>query len=108
MNTDLGHTEVVKAVKAAIEGSSRKAIDFRAYMELCLYHEPFGYYKNKDVKIGKDGDFYTSSSIGTIMGEMLAAYIVHQVRGNVSASRIISIVEWGEGTAEWLLTCLKR
>ena len=41
-------------------------------MEICLYQDPDGYYRKNQIKIGKQGDFYTSSSIGTIMGEMVA------------------------------------
>ena len=42
------------------------------FMALCLYHPVHGYYEAPDRSIGKDGDFYTSVSVGPVFGEMLA------------------------------------
>lgn len=41
-------------------------------MELCLYHPEHGYYERDDTVIGREGDFYTSVSVGPVFGEMLA------------------------------------
>jgi SAM-dependent MidA family methyltransferase len=79
-----------------IKQSSEKAITFRDYMELCLYHPKFGYYCSEKEKVGKKGDFYTSSSIGGLFGEVLAQYIATQVCVGGS-SRVFTYVEWGGG-----------
>ena len=36
---------------------------FSQFMEWCLYHPTFGYYQTEDVRIGKEGDYYTSSCV---------------------------------------------
>ena len=42
-------------------------------MELALYHPTFGYYQKKAERVGKnkEADFYTSSSLGKLWGEMI-------------------------------------
>jgi SAM-dependent MidA family methyltransferase len=80
-------------------------------MDLCLYHEPLGYYQSDRFKIGREGDFYTSSSIGSGMGEMLASYIRKECAANYSSMECIQIVEWGGGSgrlAQHLLDELKN
>lgn len=47
-------------------------IPFSQYMEVALYHPEFGYYSLDRNPIGLTGDFYTSSSIDSAMGELLA------------------------------------
>ena len=41
------------------------------------------------IKIGKQGDFYTSSSIGSVMGEMVATFIYNQLRAQSSLPKPI-------------------
>ena len=43
-------------------------------MELALYHSKLGYYTKKNKRVGKDGDFITSVSIGKCYGTILARY----------------------------------
>jgi SAM-dependent MidA family methyltransferase len=47
------------------------AISFAQFMELALYCPDFGYYERKR-EIGKRGDFFTSVSVGSLFGELLA------------------------------------
>ncbi|MDQ0059386.1 class I SAM-dependent methyltransferase [Paenibacillus harenae] len=70
-------------------------ISFRDYMELCLYDEPDGYYRGGNVRIGKKGDFYTSSAIGAVMAGSLASYIVNYRLEHGGPFRLM---EWGAGT----------
>ncbi|NHN30901.1 SAM-dependent methyltransferase [Paenibacillus sp. S3N08] len=89
--------------------SSEQAISFREYMELCLYHPDYGYYCSDKEKVGKKGDFYTSTSIGGLFGEVLAQYMAGQARINGSIKRL-TCVEWGGGNgglAKQLLDELK-
>ncbi len=46
-------------------------------MDLALYHPKYGYYSSSKQKIGKEGDFYTSSSVGSIYGVMWAKHFIH-------------------------------
>ncbi len=50
----------------------RGAISFARFMELALYCPDFGYYEAEEDRIGRGGDFYTSVSVGSVFGELLA------------------------------------
>lgn len=47
-------------------------ISFARFMELALYCPNFGYYEHLDVSPGQKGDFFTSVSVGSLFGELLA------------------------------------
>ncbi|MFF2094355.1 class I SAM-dependent methyltransferase [Paenibacillus sp. NPDC058174] len=70
-----------------------RCISFAQYMEFCLYDEEEGYYRSGDVRVGREGDFYTSSYIGSVMAECLAASIARY-----SAFKAIEVWEWGAGS----------
>ncbi|XEC96854.1 class I SAM-dependent methyltransferase [Paenibacillus tarimensis] len=80
-------------------------ISFHEYMSLCLYNERFGYYKSGEPRVGRTGDFYTSSGIGTIMGEVMASYI-REMSIALEGSPIIA--EWGGGTGRLSAQMLQR
>ena len=48
------------------------AIPFRDFMDAALYHPEHGYYTSGRARIGRDGDFFTSVSIGPLFGALLA------------------------------------
>ncbi|MBI3804785.1 MAG: SAM-dependent methyltransferase [Nitrospirae bacterium] len=54
------------------EITKKGPIPFVRFMETALYHPEFGYYTSAGEKIGPRGDFYTSSSVHPIFGELLA------------------------------------
>ncbi|MGV3754360.1 MAG: class I SAM-dependent methyltransferase [Verrucomicrobiota bacterium] len=71
-------------------------LSFRRYMELVLYHPALGYYeKPVPDQTGRQGDFYTSVSVGAVFGELLAHFILAQTR---ELSRPMHIVEAGAHT----------
>src|SRR5215469_10407802 len=47
-------------------------IPFVRFMELALYCPNLGYYETKADSVGRLGDFYTSVSVGSLFGQMLA------------------------------------
>jgi len=53
-------------------------LSFARFMELALYHEKLGYYARMRRRIGRDpdADFFTSSSLGPVFGELVAAACV--------------------------------
>lgn len=47
-------------------------MSFARFMELALYHPEHGYYEKEHATVGREGDFYTSISVGSLFGELLA------------------------------------
>lgn len=70
-------------------------ISFARFMELCLYHPKFGYYTSPRTRIGKQGDFFTSSSVHSLFGRLIARQIVQlwQLMGRGA----FQLVEQGAG-----------
>lgn len=60
-------TEIIKA-EIALQG----AIPFARFMELALYCPDYGFYETESDTVGRQGDFYTSVSVGSLFGELLA------------------------------------
>ncbi|MDF2926402.1 MAG: SAM-dependent methyltransferase [Paenibacillaceae bacterium] len=89
-------TPLLGKIRDKIEASSRKAIPFSDYMELCLYDPDWGYYMRNQVKIGKEGDFYTAAHVGSVLGEVLAGYIFKLAAPRGCPG--FAITEWGAGS----------
>jgi SAM-dependent MidA family methyltransferase len=70
--------ELAKILRAEME--PKGAIPFARFMELALYCPKFGYYERPEQAIGRQGDFYTSVSVGPIFGELLAFEFVQWAR----------------------------
>lgn len=62
----------------ALEGLIRARIaadgplDFATFMGLALYHPESGYYARQTRQVGREGDFFTSVSVGPLFGRILA------------------------------------
>jgi len=54
------------------EISRQGPLSFARFMELALYCPEIGYYETKKDNVGKNGDFFTSVSVGNLFGELLA------------------------------------
>ena len=54
------------------EAARAGAIPFACFMELALYHPIHGYYERTAPTVGRQGDFFTSVSVGSLFGELLA------------------------------------
>lgn len=63
-------------------------------MELALYHPEHGYYVSGHARVGKQGDFYTSVSIGRIYGRLLAS-ICREVWECLGCPPEFTIIEQG-------------
>ncbi|MDQ6418984.1 SAM-dependent methyltransferase [Paenibacillus sp. LHD-117] len=73
-------------------------ITFADYMAICLYDPAGGYYRAGEARVGKAGDFYTSSGIGDIMARAIAyaAASCHEKLGILDEPLLLA--EWGAGT----------
>lgn len=106
MQMQKSRTESLTHLIRLVENSPAQTLSFRDFMAACLYDEHYGYYNQNTVKIGKDGDFYTSSSVGPIMGMMLAQAILCMVQEEGWDQGPWQIVEWGGGTGRLALHVL--
>lgn len=72
-------------------------ITFANYMDTVLYHPQYGYYSKQNLDIGKQGDFFTSVSLGKDFGELLAIafYDMWQI---LECPYEFTLVEMGAGT----------
>ena len=95
--------------KAIIDLINRRGkITFADFMELALYHPQHGYYSSDKEKIGKRGDYYTSSDVHPVFGELIARQLEEMWR--LMGSGSFTIVEIGAGKG-WLcydiLNCVR-
>ncbi|MEH7224571.1 SAM-dependent methyltransferase [Bacillus sp. JJ1566] len=85
-----------RILKEIIQSSSDKKITYEQYMNTVLYHEEKGYYMKDMEKVGKKGDFITTSNISTIFGKLFAA-IFHKLISLEKVSPIICEIGGGNG-----------
>jgi SAM-dependent MidA family methyltransferase len=74
---------------------SEGPISFRNFMEMALYEDGLGYYTSLTSRIGKEGDFYTSSNVSPAFGAMIAKQISEMI--SVCNAPVFTIVEYGAG-----------
>lgn len=84
-----------KKLLLAPESTTVRCITFHDYMAMCLYDPEYGYYQSGAVRVGKSGDFYTSSTVGTVMGEKLACCIAQLIEEYGGCA---DVGEWGAGS----------
>jgi SAM-dependent MidA family methyltransferase len=71
-------------------------ISFHDFMEMALYYPGLGYYNRSQSKIGKSGDFYTSSSLTPAFGAMIGKQL--EQMWDILGKENFTIVEYGAGT----------
>src|SRR5215468_7481866 len=64
-------------------------------MRLALYCPVYGFYEKERDTIGRNGDFYTSVSVGKFFGELLAFQFAEWLLECQSGTRPVQIVEAG-------------
>ncbi len=64
-------TELADLIRERIRRNG--PVTFRWFMEQALYHPEWGYYSRPNQKIGREGDFYTSVSVGPVWGRIMAS-----------------------------------
>lgn len=70
-------------------------IPFSQFMDWCLYHPSYGYYASERTKIGKDGDFYTSSCVHPLFGYLIAKQLMQMAE--ILGGEAFDVVEMGGG-----------
>lgn len=84
-------SEIVKD-KIKTEGP----ISFRDFMEIALYYPKLGYYNSAEIKIGKQGDYYTSPVLSSLFGEMIGKQM--EEMWVLLDKKPFTIIEFGAGT----------
>ena len=94
--------ELVELLRQRIEDVG--GIDFAEFMEQCLYHPDYGYYTSPRVRIGKEGDFFTSSSVHSLFGRLISRQLAQmwQLLGGGE----FTIAEQGAGEGHMCLDIL--
>lgn len=63
-------TEIEKIIASEIPAGG--AISFARFMDLALYCPDYGFYEKEADTVGRSGHFFTSVSVGSLFGELLA------------------------------------
>ena len=71
-------------------------ISFESFMDMALYDSEFGYYVSQGQRIGREGDFYTSSHLHPIFGVMVGKQI-EEMWDLMGRPERFTIVEMGAG-----------
>lgn len=79
-----------------IKNTPTKKITYATFMEWALYDPEHGYYMKKQVKVGKDGDFITSSSIHSVFSKLFAKTFIDIIQIE-NLSPIICEIGGGNG-----------
>ncbi|WP_423407389.1 class I SAM-dependent methyltransferase [Heyndrickxia sp. MSNUG] len=83
-------------ISKVIASSPHKMISYAKYMELALYHPSKGYYIKNRQKIGKGGDFYTTSNVSDIFGKLIGKWFATNI-GSLDLPPFICEIGAGNG-----------
>jgi len=72
-------------------------IPFARFMEQALYHPEHGYYTASDSQIGWGGDYYTSSTLHPLFGELIAQQLLQMEDLLCQDGEPFSVLEMGAG-----------
>lgn len=94
--------KLLPIIKARI--AEKGSLSIAEYMELCLGHPEYGYYRKQD-PFGARGDFITAPEISQIFGEMIGVWL-----GEIwkrLGGRAMSLVELGPGRGTLMADMLR-
>ncbi|MFQ5508161.1 MAG: class I SAM-dependent methyltransferase [Leptospirillia bacterium] len=89
----VGPEHLKNLIREEIESSG--PIPFSRFMEMALYTPKIGYYTGPRVKIGKQGDFFTSLDVHPVFGRLIGAQVIEMARELGDAP--FTVVEMGAG-----------
>jgi SAM-dependent MidA family methyltransferase len=70
---------------------------FRDFMAAALYHDEHGYYRSSRPRIGREGDFFTSSHVHSAFGELMAVQVREMAAHRRDPDGPFWVVEAGPG-----------
>jgi SAM-dependent MidA family methyltransferase len=89
-----GKKELVDIILDEIR--KRGGVSFRDFMDFALYYPSLGYYTSNKEKIGGYGDFFTSSELDPVFGQLLAKQF-YEIYLKYFKNKKIYVVEIGSG-----------
>ncbi|WP_020062634.1 class I SAM-dependent methyltransferase [Bacillus sp. 123MFChir2] len=92
-------------LKQAMEKEEDGSISYSTYMSLALYDVNNGYYMKEREKIGRQGDFFTSSNVSSVYAKTFAHFFIRLVKAGVVAPHICEI---GGGTGRFAYDVLQE
>jgi SAM-dependent MidA family methyltransferase len=72
----------------------RGPVTFRWFMEQALYHPDHGFYSSGRCAIGRQGDYFTNVSVGSLFGRLMAAQFI-EIWESLGQPNEFTIVEQG-------------
>jgi len=93
METNLDNPSLAAELRQRIAASG--GIPFADFMAVCLYHPHHGYYMTPRARIGKGGDFFTSSSVHAVFGRLIARQLAQMA--DLLDGDTFQVVEQGPG-----------
>lgn len=87
---------MINYLKDLIANTPVKLITYADYMDAVLYHSELGYYMKDKQKIGRQGDFITTSNVSDIFGMMVAKWFA-DITENYRFSPVFCEVGAGTG-----------
>ncbi|MEI8343147.1 MAG: SAM-dependent methyltransferase [Verrucomicrobiota bacterium] len=93
-----GNPELIDFIRARIVSGG--PVTFRWFMEQALYHPCHGYYASGRAAIGKQGDFFTSVSVGSLFGKLLAAQFL-EMWNHLGRPDPFTLVEQGANNGDF-------
>lgn len=90
------HPELCQLIAQRITDSPQRRITFAEFMDLALYHPPYGYYSTKQTAGGIQSDFFTSPHLGNDFGELLAEQMA-DLWHHLDRPNPFTLVEMGAG-----------
>lgn len=97
---EISNSELVDRITNKIKESIDKRLTFYEFMSMALYEEDLGYYTRDKSKIGKNADFYTSSSVGPIFGQIIGKSFI-EMFSYASNEEQYAILEMGGGNGRF-------
>ncbi len=98
-----GNPRLEEIIRRRIE--EKDGIPFSEFMELCLYHPEEGYYMAPGSRIGKSGDFFTSSSVHSLFGRLISRQL--RQMWEILGGGLFTIAEQGAGEGHLALDILE-
>ena len=95
-------TPLAAELRARVAACS--GLPFAEFMAACLYHPQHGYYMTPRERIGKQGDFFTSSSVHALFGRLIARQLAQMAEH--LGDDTFQVVEQGAGEGHLALDIL--